>query len=121
MLQQPDRVEQFKTEIAEMRLPDPAGSRDRLLLRAGVVLMVGGVVESIVAYVISHSTSNPLQQRDALVVAIIGLVLAVVGAAVFVRYSVAQFLRFWLARLSYEQSAQTDRVVEAVTDRPGAS
>jgi len=25
----------------------------------------------------------------------------------------AMFLRFWLARLSYEQQAQTDRVVEA--------
>ena len=34
--------------------------------------------------------------------------------AVFVRYSVAQFLRFWLARLTYEQQAQTDRVVEAI-------
>ena len=36
------------------------------------------------------------------------------GAAVFVRYSMAQFLRFWLARLSYEQQRQTDRVVEAI-------
>ena len=31
----------------------------------------------------------------------------------------AQFLRFWLARLSWEQLAQTDRVVEAVRrDQP---
>jgi hypothetical protein len=27
---------------------------------------------------------------------------------------VAQFLRFWLARLTYEQQAQTDRLVEAI-------
>jgi hypothetical protein len=32
----------------------------------------------------------------------------------FLRYSIAQFLRFWLARFVYEQQAQTDRVVEAI-------
>jgi hypothetical protein len=30
---------------------------------------------------------------------------------VFLRYSLAMFLRFWLARLIYEQQAQTDRIV----------
>ncbi len=29
----------------------------------------------------------------------------------FLRYSLAQFLRFWLARLIYEQQTQTDRIV----------
>ena len=29
MLEHPDRVEQFKAEIAEMKLPDPASGRDR--------------------------------------------------------------------------------------------
>ena len=47
-------------------------------------------------------------------IALIGLTVALVGAAVFLRYSMAQFLRFWLARLSWEQQAQTDRMVEAV-------
>ncbi len=112
MLEQPERVEQFKAEIADMKLADPATSRDRLLLRAGVALMVVGVVMAPIAYAVSHGTTNPLQQRDA-------LVLAVVGAALFLRYSIAQFLRFWMARLSWEQKAQTDRMVDAVRgDRP---
>jgi len=112
MLQNPQRVEQFTTEIADMKLPDAASSRDRTLLRVGAALMVVGVVVAIVAYLLGHGTTNPLQQRDA--IAIIGLTLAVVGAALFVRYSMAQFLRFWLARLSWEQQAQTDRMVEAM-------
>ena len=87
---------------------------DRALLRVGVALMVAGVVIGVIAYVIGHGTTNPLQQRDAIVIAILGLTVAVVGGAVFLRYSMAQFLRFWLARLSWEQQAQTDRVVEAV-------
>lgn len=115
MLSNPTRVEQFTAEIAEMKLPDTSSSRDRLLLRAGVGLMALGVVIGIVAYVLGHGTTNPLQQRDAIVMAIIGLTVAVVGAAVFLRYSLAQFLRFWLARLSWEQQSQTDRLVDAYT------
>jgi hypothetical protein len=115
MLQDPTRVDRFTTEIADMKLPDTASSRDRALLRVGVALMAAGVAIGVVAYVIGHGTTNPLQQRDAIVIAILGLTVAVVGGAVFLRYSMAQFLRFWLARLSWEQQAQTDRVVEAVT------
>jgi len=114
MLQNPERVEQFTTEIADMKLPDTASSRDKMLLRGGAALMGVGVVLAVVAYFLGHGTTNPLQQRDAIVMALIGLCLAVVGGALFLRYSMAQFLRFWLARLSWEQQAQTDRMVEAL-------
>ena len=114
MEETPERVERFKSEIASMKLRDPSTARDRQLLRLGVALMVVGVVLGVYAYSLSHGTDDALQQRDAIVVALIGVAVSVVGGAVFVRYSVAQFLRFWLARLSYEQQAQTDRVVEAI-------
>ena len=110
----PDRVERFKSEIAAMKLRDPSTARDRQLLRLGVALMVVGVVLGVYAYALSHGTEDALQQRDAIVIALVGVAVTVAGGAVFVRYSVAQFLRFWLARLSYEQQAQTDRVVEAI-------
>ena len=97
-----------------MRLRDPSTARDRLLLRLGIALMVVGVAVGVYAYALSHGTTDALQQRDAIVIAILGVSLTVAGAALFVRYSVAQFLRFWLARLTYEQQAQTDRVVEAI-------
>jgi hypothetical protein len=111
------RVEEFKQEIADMRLRDPATARDRLFLRLGVVLMVGGIALTIIAAIVAYSddgASAPLTQRDWIIRALIGVALTVAGAAVFVRYSMAQFLRFWLARLSYEQQHQTDRVVEAL-------
>ena len=114
MEETPERVERFKSEIASMKLRDPSTARDRQLLRLGVALMVVGVVLGVYAYSLSHGTDDALQQRDAIVVALIGVAVSVVGGAVFVRYSVAQFLRFWLARLSYEQQAQTDRVVDAI-------
>ena len=116
MIESPDRVTEFKAEVADMRLADPAMARDRLLLRARVVLLVIGPSLGIVAYFLSHGTTNPLQQRDAIIVALVGVSLTVVGGVLFVRYSLAGFLRFWLARLTYEQKAQTDRVVIAMTE-----
>jgi hypothetical protein len=113
---QPDqeRVERFKQEINDMGLRDPATSRDRTLLRLGALGLLLGPIIAIAAYFMSHGTTNPLTQRDAIIVALIGVSLTVAAGALFVRYSMAMFLRFWLARLSFEQQAQTDRVVSAL-------
>jgi hypothetical protein len=111
MNQNTERIEQFRGEVAGMRLRDPATGRDRLLLRLGAAGMVAGVALAVVAYFLSHGTTNALQQRDAIVQALIGLTLVVAGAALFVKASLATFLRFWMARLCYEQQAQTDRLL----------
>jgi uncharacterized membrane protein YidH (DUF202 family) len=111
MIESQDRVEQFKQEIADMKLRDPATARDRLWLGLGVALMVVGVVLGIVSYAMSRGTTDPLSQNDALTIGLAGIATAVVGAALFLRYSIASFLRFWLARLIYEQKAQTDRLL----------
>jgi hypothetical protein len=109
---QASRVDEFKQEIADMRVRDPATGRDRLWLRVGVALMIVGLGAAVLAYPLSHGTSNPLSQNDALALGLGGIAGTVVGAALFLRYSLAGFLRFWLARLSYEQQAQTDRIVD---------
>ena len=111
------RVEQFKAEVADMRLRDPATGLDRLLLRLGVLAMLAGPVVALVAYFLSHSATGSLQQNDAIVQAILGLAITIVGAALYVKAALAGFLRFWMARLSYEQQAQGDRVAAAVKER----
>ncbi|MDX6215533.1 MAG: hypothetical protein QOG99_1117 [Frankiales bacterium] len=112
-----DRIEQFKAQVADMGLRDPAAARDRLLLRVSAALLAAGPIVGLIAYLMSHSSSDALAQRDAIVLALLGVGLSVVGTALFVRYSLGQVLRFWLARLSFEQAAQTDRVVEALAVR----
>ena len=116
-MERSERVEQFKAEIAEMGVKDPAAARDRLLLRGAVVLMAVGPVLGVIGYFMSHGTTNPLQQRDAIVLSLIGVSTSVAGGALFVRYALASFMRFWLARLCWEQQAQTDRVVAALDGR----
>jgi hypothetical protein len=112
MIESQDRVEQFRAEIAEMKLRDPATSRERLWLGLGVALMVVGAALALASYLMSHQTTDPLVQNDALTLGLAGITSAVLGGVLFLRYSVASFLRFWLARLIYEQKAQTDRLLE---------
>jgi hypothetical protein len=116
-MERSERVEQFRAEIADMGVKDPAVARDRMLLRASVVLLAAGPVLGIIGYFMSHGTDNPLQQRDAIVLSLIGVSTSVVGGALFVRYALASFMRFWLARLCWEEQAQTDRVVAALDGR----
>ena len=98
------RTESFKEEVRALKIKDPNSARDGLLLRLGVAAMIVGVVVSVVGYFVSHGTNNSLEQNDALTISMIGIAVTVLGAAVFLRYSFAAFMRFWLARLIFEQS-----------------
>ena len=117
---QPDRIAQFKADITELHIADPSTSRDRLALRAGLAGLAVGVVLPVVAYAMSHGTTDPLAQRDAIVLALIGIAVAVVGAALYLKAGLSGFLRFWLLRDLHERRAQTDRLLDHLArgDRP---
>jgi hypothetical protein len=113
----PDRIEQFKADIAELRISDPSSGRDRLAVRLGITAMVIGIVLGVYAYSLSYGADadNPApQQRDAIVLGLIGVAVAVVGAAFYLKGALAGFLRFWLLRDLHERRAQTDRLLEGL-------
>jgi len=111
---QPDRIEQFKADIAELRITDPSSARDLLATRLGLAAMAAGVVLPLAAYAMSHGTTNALTQRDAIILALLGVALATIGAGLYLKGALASFLRFWLVRDLHERRAQTDRIVVAV-------
>ena len=117
MHQNPERIQQFTADVAGMKLRDPATGLDRLLTRLGLAGMVAGITFAVVSWFVSHGTRNPLQQRDAIVLGLLGVTLAVVGGVLWLKATLAGFLRFWMARLCYEQQAQADRL--AARARPG--
>jgi hypothetical protein len=109
-VEQNERIEQFRADVAGMKLRDPSTGLDRLLVKLGVAGLVAVPCFGVAAWFISHGTRNPLQQRDAIVLGLLGLTFAVVGAALFVKGALAGFLRFWMARLCYEQQVQAERL-----------
>lgn len=112
---QPDRIEQFKADIAELRLSEPSSARDQVALRFGLAGLALGVILPPVAYAMSHGTTNALGQRDAIILALIGVSCAVAGGFLYLKAALADFLRFWLLRDLHERRIQTDRILERLT------
>ncbi|MEU4317373.1 hypothetical protein AB0H20_13135 [Nocardia fluminea] len=115
------RADRFARELADLKIPDPAAGRGSLWLRAGATAMAAGPALAVLAYFLAHNTSDPLAQRDALVLALIGVALSVVGAALFVRYSLTGVLRFWMARQSYDLDRLGERLSESRIQRDDAA
>jgi hypothetical protein len=113
-----DRIERLKSDAAELNVSKGA-ARDGLWQAVGAIAMAAGVIIAFVAYQLSLKKSNPLDVDSLQILAVSMLALAVVGAAVFVRYSLARFLRFWLLRQLYEGQAHIDQVVAALAERDG--
>jgi hypothetical protein len=110
-----DRAEQFKAEIAEMKVKTGRGRSENLLQLLGVALMVAGIVIAFAAYSASLNVAatpgtnvDVLDSNSYTPLAIAGLAMSVTGGFLFLRYSLARFLRFWLLRQSYEQRVAID-------------
>lgn len=109
------RIEQFKADIAELDLKTPGDANERTLLLVGIGLMVLGGLAILGGYWGASATAIISQQMPYLISGgLLGLGLIVAGGAVFVRYSMSRYLRFWLIREIHEQRAQTDRLVESL-------
>jgi hypothetical protein len=111
-----DRIERLRTDAAELKVGKGAGREGIYQAAAGVAMAVG-VAVAFIAYQLSLTKDDSRDIQSLQILAISMLALAVVGAAVFVRYSLARFLRFWLLRQLYEGQAHIDQVVAALGER----
>lgn len=113
----PDRVAEFTAEIQSMKLRGSSAESERWLLVAGIVGIVVGLGLTIIGGVQVMNNTAPADQRAYLATGtFLGIALIIAGAALFVRYSLARYLRFWLIRMVWESRANTDRVVAAIRD-----
>ncbi|MGH9111669.1 MAG: hypothetical protein ACRDZN_05130 [Acidimicrobiales bacterium] len=114
-----DRIERLEQEAANLKVSSSA-KRDGLYQAVGAVAMIAGVALAFVAYQSSLGKDDPRDIESLTILAIAMLALAVVGAAVFLRYSLARFLRFWLLRQLYEGQSHIDQIVGAL-GRPNSA
>lgn len=112
-----NRIDQFKNEVTDLNLKTGNVGREKLLSVFGVLLIIAGIGGAFLSYVSSLNLSDPRDIQGQIVFALAFVTLTVAGSALFLRYSIAAFLRMWLLRNLYEGQANTDRIVEAVADK----
>lgn len=109
-----ERVERFKAEAAELNLKAGNAGREAQLQGLGAALMFVGVVGAFIAYLGATGASATGDVVEMVGLGVAFLTVAVVGSALFLRYSLAKFMRFWLLRQLYEGQAHIDQVVDAI-------
>ena len=111
----PDRLEEFHSELARLRVRTRSRDDEQRLLFAGIVLMPLGLVVVLIGYLGASGTTDFTAQIPYLLSGgVLGLGLTIVGAALFLRYSLGRYLRFWLLRLIFEEHTSADRQVDAL-------
>ena len=115
------RIDQFRDDMDRMKLKGASAGSERWMLAVGALLAVAGVVLGILGAVNTiNAGDSPTDQRAFIASgSLLGIVLVIGGAALFVRFSLGRFLRFWLVRLVYEGRADTDRIVDAIERASG--
>ena len=104
-----------------LKLKGSSGQGEQRLLVLGILLTAVGIGLAVLGAVqVGGSGGSPADQRAFMAQgSFMGLALIIAGAALFVRYSLARFMRFWLIRLTYESRANTDRIVDAIERAAG--
>lgn len=110
-------VDQFKADIAAMRVKEANLGLEKAMRIVGTLLMILGAVLAVFALVTTlnvelvkngqATVTGPAEQRDAIVYGVSGVVFAVIGATLFLRFSFGAYLRYWLARLVFEQQRKS--------------
>ncbi len=100
-----------------MRVKEANLGLEKAMRIIGVLLMILGFVMGVFAIITTlnaelvkqgqATVTGPAEQRDAIVYGTAGVVFAIVGATLFIRYSFGAYLRYWLARLVFEQQRKS--------------
>lgn len=114
MTEDSPRLQEFQSQVDDLRLTGGRVNPERTAVRVGVVLFLVAVVLGLIAFFGSSSATDSRDQTDFVILALLGVVVALGAVALFIRASMTRYLRYWLIRLVYEDRANTDRLVEAL-------
>ncbi|MDZ7675096.1 MAG: hypothetical protein U5K30_08525 [Acidimicrobiales bacterium] len=110
-----DRLTGFEAELARLRVSGTSSTTEQRLLVAGIVLMPVGLVLVLIGWFGASGTTEFSSQVPYLISGgLLGLGCTIVGAVLYLRHSLARYLRFWLLRVVYEERTSSDRNVEAL-------
>ena len=110
-----DRIDEFEAELARLRVRASSPTTEQRLLVGGLAAMPIGLLLIVIGYIGASGTTELSSQIPYLISGgVLGLGLIVVWAVLFLRYSLARFMRFWLLRLIYEERTRSETQVAAL-------
>jgi hypothetical protein len=107
------RLAQFQDEVAKLKLKGGGANPERTGTNWGIGLTIVGVVVVAIAFLSAKGASTATQLTSE-VAALIGLLVGLIGIALWLRNSLTRYLRYWLIRLIYEDREQTERLIAAI-------
>ena len=107
------RLSQFQDEVTKLKLKGGGANPERTGASWGIGLAIVGGIIVVIAW-LSGKGGNTSAKLDSEVAAIIGLLVGLVGLALWLRNSLTRYLRYWLIRLIYEDREQTERLINAI-------
>ena len=91
----PNPSDRLEAGVEGLRVPEPSGDAEGLLMKLGVALPIIGVVLIVIAYWNASGSAYVADQVPMLISGgILGLGLAIIGLGLFLRFSLARLLRF---------------------------
>jgi hypothetical protein len=113
-----DRGARLQSDAAEIHVPEPDADREAMLVKVGIALPILGLILIGIAWFQASGSKYVADQIPMLISGgVLGLGLILLGAAIWIRYTIARLMRVWLARDLIERQRQTDRIVEALGGR----
>ena len=97
------RLEEFEAEVAQLRIRGGSAERERQFTMLGLLMVAVGLTLGLVMIFVSSGASDSRDLLTYISIGIFGLILAVAGSVLWLRYSMTRYLRYWLLRLIYEQ------------------
>ena len=104
------RLQEFQGEVDAMKVDGGKANPERAWLILGSLLMIVGIVFALIGWLNIQGSGKGAKTDDFLAMGTFGLVLAVVGAALFIVMSLRRYFRYWLVRLIFEQREAADRI-----------
>lgn len=113
--------EQFKQDVAGMKLKTGTSKYDGPLRVLGGLLMIVGVAAAFIIYEASLSQKDARNIASEQILAIGFLGVTLIGVALFAVASLARLLRLWLLRQLYEGQAQVEQLASLVRQQDGSA
>ncbi len=111
----PSRTDRLEEALASLPAGGGGHGPEARALAVGTILAISAVVLLIAGWYGASGTLDVGEQVPYVISGgLAGVVAAVIGAVLFLRFSLGRYLRYWIIRLVHEDREQTERLIAAV-------